>query len=131
MPRYEPTPAEQESLLPQAGPPASAPAPARYQQLGVESNPTPYSRNPRRSPFVCAGCTNALFPIVHDLFNHLIPSRKAITGYFSGFLFALGWWIFIDGCVYNSVKYVPGSNMNTLAFEDWVPGVLSTIALIV
>jgi hypothetical protein len=27
-----------------------------------------------------------------------------ITGYLSGLLFAIGWWIFIDGAVFNAKK---------------------------
>ena len=57
-----------------------------------------------------------------------------VSGYASGFLFALGWWIFIDGAVFNAVHSahpsVPGRQpFQTLAFEDWIPGILSTLAL--
>ena len=39
--------------------------------------------------------------------------------------FALGWWLFIDGIAYASTldEHVP------IRFEDWVPGILSTVAL--
>jgi hypothetical protein len=43
----------------------------------------------------------------------------------------LGWWIFIDGAVFNSVKATPDAHFQTLAVEDWIPGVLSTVALII
>jgi hypothetical protein len=123
MPRYEPTPAEQEALLPQA-----QPQPARYQQLNVDSAPQTQHRAPR-SPFVCAGCTRGF--TIPDRLKVIFPSRKAITGYVSGFLFALGWWIFIDGAVYNAYKAQPDGHWQTLAVEDWIPGILSTLALLI
>jgi hypothetical protein len=63
-------------LLPQ-------PAPQRYQQLNVDSVPVSQPRS-RRSPFVCAGCTQGF--AVPDRLRVLFPTRKAITGYLSGLL---------------------------------------------
>jgi hypothetical protein len=64
-----------------------------------------------------------------DRFKLFFPTKKAITGYTSGLLFALGWWIFIDGAVFNAVRRQ--DNWQTLAVEDWVPGILSTMALLI
>ncbi|TPX57874.1 hypothetical protein SpCBS45565_g08136 [Spizellomyces sp. 'palustris'] len=43
--------------------------------------------------------------------------------------FAIGWWIFIDGVVFSSTRDPPLPVQ--IRFEDWIPGVLSTIALII
>ena len=139
MPRYEP-PLESEPLLQPTNnanrnirPVADQPQPARYQQLNMDAAATPISPTPRQyrpSPFRCAQLFDPCFENMGGVFNNMLPSRAMITGYTSGIIFAIGWWIFIDGCVFNSVHYNPGSNMNTLSFEDWVPGLLSTLALI-
>ena len=42
-------------------------------------------------------------------------------------MFAIGWWLFIDGIAYNHSH----PNPSILAFEDWIPGITSTIALII
>ena len=81
--RYQPTPAEQEALLPPAQP--TPQPPARYQQLSVDSTPQTTYR-PVRSPFVCAGCQDAIFPGLREKLGSVVPHRKAITGYLSGFL---------------------------------------------
>jgi hypothetical protein len=68
-------------------------------EAGIETTPliaTPMPsatrRYPRQSPFqcanLCASWTSAL--------AKYLPNRQQVTGYFSGFLFALGWWVFID-----------------------------------
>ncbi|KAI8970044.1 hypothetical protein BDF20DRAFT_915915 [Mycotypha africana] len=52
---------------------------------------------------------------------------KQASGYIAGMLFALAWWIFIDGLVTNinlpDRQVIPG-------IEDWVPGLITTIGLI-
>jgi hypothetical protein len=87
--RYEPTPAEQEALLQPV--PTHQQPPARYQQLSVDSTPQTTYR-PVRSPFVCAGCQDAIFPGLGEKLGAIVPRRKAITGYLSGFLV----FVFVD-----------------------------------
>jgi len=53
---------------------------------------------------------------------------KRVVGYLSGALFALGWWIFIDAVVFATTRDPPLPV--AIQFEDWVPGILSTLALI-
>ncbi|PVU89892.1 hypothetical protein BB559_004883 [Furculomyces boomerangus] len=48
--------------------------------------------------------------------------------YFSGFLFGVGWWLFIDGLVI--AKNTPDFGIK-IGFEDWVPGILATIGMII
>ena len=140
MPRYEPPAAETEPLLapsttptrPQQTRTASDQQPARYQHLNMETHTpitTPTYRQPRSSPLRCQGCFDLCIPSFSD-FNLKLPTRAMITGYTAGIIFSIGWWVFIDGCVFNSVHYVEGGRMNYLSFEDWVPGLLSTLALI-
>jgi hypothetical protein len=138
MPRYDPVVNEESQPLivqPTGKPQPNANVP-RYQQLAAptpQNQPTP--RNPGgtryQSPFVCQPCFDSFFARTAEAFKHYQPTRQQITGYLSGFLFALGWWMFIDGAVFNSVKYIPDSNMNVLSFEDWLPGILSSFALII
>eukprot|EP00003_Mantamonas_plastica_P032294 TRINITY_DN8724_c1_g1_i3.p1 TRINITY_DN8724_c1_g1~~TRINITY_DN8724_c1_g1_i3.p1 ORF type:complete len:152 (+),score=34.68 TRINITY_DN8724_c1_g1_i3:220-675(+) len=53
------------------------------------------------------------------------PMEK-IGSYLSGIMFGVGWWIFIDGAVYASYTNDPV----TFVFGFYVPGFISTIALI-
>ncbi|ORY99326.1 hypothetical protein BCR43DRAFT_489090 [Syncephalastrum racemosum] len=59
-----------------------------------------------------------------------INSKKArlIGIYTAGILFALAWWLFIDGVVTLSLlpdrKVAPG-------FEDWAPGIVTTLGMII
>jgi hypothetical protein len=53
---------------------------------------------------------------------------KRVVGYLSGALFALGWWIFIDAVVFAKTRDPPLPV--PISFEDWLPGILSTLALI-
>eukprot|EP00842_Homolaphlyctis_polyrhiza_P002862 jgi/Hompol1/3577/HPOL_006632-RA len=60
----------------------------------------------------------------------IAPIHRQLIGYTAGALFALGWWFFIDGIAFNGSKPdMPGKV--TIGFEDWVPGIISTIALII
>ncbi|KAI8898608.1 hypothetical protein BC833DRAFT_648595 [Globomyces pollinis-pini] len=128
MPRYEPLPSNANTAN-------TAPEPPRYQPLNVE-NPNPPSAPLRhttrqRSPFNCTCFFDVLDPCIRNA-NNIIPDKKKVAGYLSGFLFGIAWWIFIDGAVFNAVKSSnPDSKMNTLAVEDWIPGILSTLALFV
>ncbi|KAJ3311315.1 hypothetical protein HDV04_004123 [Boothiomyces sp. JEL0838] len=124
MPRYEPLSTTESGAAPPPELPSGAP---RYQQLNIDQRtrtPTP------RSPFYCNGCPTLIFPMCETALPFL-PSRKQITGYLAGSLFALGWWLFIDGAVFNAYKYDPAKNMTVLSFEDWLPGILSSLALII
>ncbi|KAJ1871743.1 Vacuolar protein sorting-associated protein 68 [Coemansia sp. RSA 1722] len=47
--------------------------------------------------------------------------------YVSGALFTLGWWFFIDGLVLSRTQTSPVS----MGFEDWIPGLLCTLGMII
>ncbi|KAJ1921216.1 Vacuolar protein sorting-associated protein 68 [Mycoemilia scoparia] len=73
-----------------------------------------------RSPFIWRPCIR-------------IPSEwqeqlRDVGVYFSGGLFTLGWWFFIDGLVSanNIDNYTPRRG-----FEDWLPGLICTLGMIV
>ncbi|OMJ29268.1 Vacuolar protein sorting-associated protein 68 [Smittium culicis] len=48
--------------------------------------------------------------------------------YASGFLFGIGWWLFIDGIVV--AKYTENLQVS-LGFEDWIPGLIATFGMII
>jgi hypothetical protein len=83
------------------------------------------------SPFYCTD-----IPLFCPSFKFAQPSRIQIVGYTSGFLFTLAWWLFIgikkinplDGVSFASTRRDPV--IVPIAFEDFVPGILSTISLI-
>ncbi|KAI9140895.1 UPF0220-domain-containing protein [Paraphysoderma sedebokerense] len=52
--------------------------------------------------------------------------KREIIGYFTGLLFSIGWWIFIDAIVVANAKHLP----EPILFEDYVPGIMSTLGLI-
>ncbi|KAJ3384344.1 hypothetical protein CcCBS67573_g03332 [Chytriomyces confervae] len=80
---------------------------------------------PAQSPFICSALFTACFARVAKLF----PSRTMAVGYSSGMLFAMGWWLFIDGVVYASTRNK--DELPAVRFEDWLPGILSTLSLII
>ncbi|KAJ1720547.1 Vacuolar protein sorting-associated protein 68 [Coemansia erecta] len=47
--------------------------------------------------------------------------------YISGALFTLGWWFFIDGLVLARTTESPVH----VGFEDWLPGILCTLGMII
>ncbi|KAI7821298.1 hypothetical protein BX661DRAFT_165796 [Kickxella alabastrina] len=47
--------------------------------------------------------------------------------YASGALFTIGWWFFIDGLILSRAE----SSSVTFGFEDWIPGILCTLGMIV
>ncbi|KAI8077062.1 hypothetical protein BDF21DRAFT_421962 [Thamnidium elegans] len=55
----------------------------------------------------------------------IIKSHRSIGVYFSGMLFALGWWIFLDAYLVSLLTTEP------LRFIDWVPGITSSIGLLI
>ncbi|KAI8905998.1 hypothetical protein EDD86DRAFT_193613 [Gorgonomyces haynaldii] len=102
------------------------PTSARYQPLQVDAEPR------RRNPFYCAGCFGVLSSWLSAIAGPVLPTRQQVTGYTSGFLFALGWWIFIDACAFNGYLLGQGTkDVLTLSFEDWVPGIVSTLSLVI
>ncbi|KAI9104089.1 hypothetical protein DFS34DRAFT_606911 [Phlyctochytrium arcticum] len=85
-------------------------------------------RKRARTAFYCNGCADISIQLFRGLYERL-PSRVEVVGYIAGALFALGWWIFIDGVVFSSTR--EPKLPNAIRFEDWIPGILSTIALII
>ncbi|KAI8618562.1 hypothetical protein BC830DRAFT_1079145 [Chytriomyces sp. MP71] len=109
------------------------------------------------NPFICSGLFAACFARVSRFF----PSRTMAVGYTSGLLvntnssapppstsvdsshlpaisplphrpapqFAVGWWLFIDGVVYATTRN--NDDLPAVRFEDWLPGILSTLSLII
>lgn len=94
-----------------------------------------------------------LAPFIDWIINSL-PKKSQVIGYLAGGLFAIGWWIFIDGvtiattlggldaCTTDSLDNcykVPNvklcQNESCLVaspkFEDWLPGIFSTFSLII
>ncbi|KAF9977128.1 hypothetical protein BGZ73_006895 [Actinomortierella ambigua] len=61
------------------------------------------------------------------------PKARDYGVYISGALFALGWWFFIDAAVYSKNWDLDrdGVKRTSVAFEDWVPGICSTLGMIV
>jgi len=89
--------------------------PTRYQPLETDM----YNNNTTRSfNFDISRC----FFCLHNLY----PSRSVIVGYTSGILFTVGWWFFFDALIYS--KY---NNFEVqIGIWDWIPGIISTLALI-
>ncbi|KAJ3226269.1 hypothetical protein HK099_005266 [Clydaea vesicula] len=81
-----------------------------------------------RSAFYCASF-NSVFKNCLPEVPLLTFHRIEIVGYVAGALFALGWWLFIDGVSFAATRSpavaVP------ISFEDFVPGILSTFSLII
>ncbi|KAJ3074952.1 hypothetical protein HDU98_009727 [Podochytrium sp. JEL0797] len=86
-----------------------------------------YASHPA-SPFYCA-CAPAVASAVAARLGRFFPNRTKAVGYVSGFLFAMAWWLFIDGLVFASTHN--SDEMPAAKFEDWVPGILSTLSLII
>lgn len=107
----------------------------RYEPLNLGSSnspntgPSSSSSSSSRSAFYCSNCCSSLASLLQGI-SIKAPSRIAVVGYTAGLLFAVGWWIFIDGAVYASTRDSPPVKA-PLAVEDFVPGILSTFALII
>ncbi|KAI9005635.1 hypothetical protein DFJ74DRAFT_691586 [Hyaloraphidium curvatum] len=69
---------------------------------------------------------NCFDPVIAWAREHL--PIKAVVGYTAGALFTLGWWAFIDSVIYSGSHDPPLPV--AIKFEDWVPGLLSTVSLI-
>jgi hypothetical protein len=84
----------------------------------------------------------------------IAPKRSQVVGYLAGGLFAIGWWIFLDGITIATTMggldacreaaaencyQVPNIKLCTNSsclvsspqFEDWLPGIFSTFSLII
>ncbi|GJJ71919.1 hypothetical protein EMPS_04276 [Entomortierella parvispora] len=61
------------------------------------------------------------------------PKTREAGAYISGALFAIGWWFFIDSVVYskNWDYGRDGEKHASIEFVDWVPGICSTLGLII
>ncbi|KAI9358414.1 hypothetical protein BD770DRAFT_72010 [Pilaira anomala] len=55
----------------------------------------------------------------------IIRSHRNVGVYFSGMLFALGWWIFLDAYLVSLMSTVP------LTYLDWIPGIASSFGLLI
>ncbi|KAF9423340.1 hypothetical protein BGZ76_003664 [Entomortierella beljakovae] len=62
-------------------------------------------------------------------FSDLRGKAREASVYISGGLFALGWWFFIDAVVYS--KNWEGEKKTSVEFVDWVPGICSTLGMII
>ncbi|KAI9002740.1 hypothetical protein BC832DRAFT_106691 [Gaertneriomyces semiglobifer] len=110
----------------------------RYQPLSLGSPTTP-STNTNTIPRSTSHSSGSrrrtvLPPALHNCLASLsqspyIPSRSQIIGYISGTLFAVAWWVFFDGILFSATREPPVPV--TVRFEDWIPGLLSTISLII
>ncbi|KAL0080021.1 hypothetical protein F4703DRAFT_1179321 [Phycomyces blakesleeanus] len=78
--------------------------------------------NENRSVFICqSGC--CCFPGGFSKAN-----RRIIGVYFSGVLFTLAWWIFVDGVI-TSARML--ENPAPPGFEDWASGIVLTLGMII
>ncbi|KAI8819337.1 uncharacterized protein EV422DRAFT_534387 [Fimicolochytrium jonesii] len=99
----------------------------RYQPLSLDpSESTPHRRS--KTAFYCGWCGDVIIQLF-DSISHKFPSRIAFVGYLSGGLFAVAWWTFIDGLTYARTR--PEPLPVSTGVEDWIPGILSTLALII
>ncbi|KAL1927866.1 hypothetical protein VTP01DRAFT_3271 [Rhizomucor pusillus] len=55
-------------------------------------------------------------------------AKRKIGVYTAGVLFALGWWIFVDGLVFS--LRLPDAK-TTAGFEDWAPGIVTGLGFLV
>ncbi|KAG0098517.1 hypothetical protein BGZ93_011269 [Podila epicladia] len=73
-----------------------------------------------------------LFPMPR--IPRLGPKARDAGVYISGALFALGWWFFIDAVIYSKNwgwKIDQGVKKVSVEFVDWVPGICSTIGMLI
>lgn len=52
-------------------------------------------------------------------------TRARVGSYIAGFMFALGWWFFIDAVAYTSHRNLT----ETIDFVKWLPGIGTSLAL--
>ncbi|KAJ3012199.1 hypothetical protein HKX48_006412 [Thoreauomyces humboldtii] len=98
----------------------------RYQPLSLDASDE--RRQKSRTAFYCSSCGDFIIQ-AFDGFAHKFPSRTEFIGYLAGTMFAVAWWIFIDGATYAVTREKPLPIK--VAFVDWIPGILSTFALII
>ncbi|PVV04862.1 hypothetical protein BB560_000622 [Smittium megazygosporum] len=68
---------------------------------------------------------NCRFPWLSS--NLRVKLQKYAT-YTSGALFAIGWWLFIDGLIV--ARHTVDFGVN-IGLEDWVPGLLATFGMLI
>ncbi|KAE8216819.1 hypothetical protein CF327_g70 [Tilletia walkeri] len=69
----------------------------------------------------------------------LNTNKRALGIYIAGAIFAVGWWFFLDACTLSSRTLLRPVDPDTpfepppvrINFADWVPGLLSTLGMIV
>ncbi|KAI8928909.1 hypothetical protein BC831DRAFT_497328 [Entophlyctis helioformis] len=83
-----------------------------------------------RSPFYCATVFADCGAAMSRSAARLDPVRQQLVGYVSGALFSIGWWLFIDGIAFNASR-ADKISVVQIGFEDWIPGIISTLALII
>ncbi|KAJ3090860.1 Transmembrane protein 50A [Phlyctochytrium bullatum] len=120
--------------------------PPRYQPLSVDQSGATYrptsgatalasgatslrSSSSSRHAFHCS-CIPNFFQDIWDRNAHRLPEKSMVVGYLAGGLFALGWWAFIDGIAYAG-SFTDPPLKTPIRFEDWIPGLLSTLSLII
>ncbi|SCZ98669.1 BZ3500_MvSof-1268-A1-R1_Chr7-1g09236 [Microbotryum saponariae] len=65
------------------------------------------------------------------------PRKREYLVYFSGALFALGWWCFLDAAILSSHATPPADSGSYdpvpvhVSFADWTPGICSTLGMII
>lgn len=92
------------------------------QPLLLDSDEQDFTTTTSRSDFYCT----SLKPLLASCLPSVKMSRTQVAGYTSGALFTLGHWLFIDGI---AILYATPSSIQ-VGFEDFVPGILGTISLI-
>ncbi|EGF78680.1 hypothetical protein BATDEDRAFT_26562 [Batrachochytrium dendrobatidis JAM81] len=133
MPRYQPLSMDTDSNM--QHPATGVPVPTTP-FLGSNTGPGGPALNihrpnsSRRSPFYCGDACFTLKNMCLHSTSMLDLVRRQAIGYTAGALFAIGWWLFIDGIAFNGSK--AGSiPVVQVGFEDWAPGIISTVALII
>jgi hypothetical protein len=70
---------------------------------------------------------------------HSFANQRELLVYLSGALFAIGWWAFADSAIISSSLNKPITNPDLpgdiipvfISFADWVPGLCSTLGMII
>ncbi|CAG8567386.1 24784_t:CDS:2 [Cetraspora pellucida] len=64
-----------------------------------------------------------VFLLPFPSFTQFIGKKRDLGVYFSGSLFALGWWFFIDAVVLSNT--IDNDTQPAIGFEDWMCGISS------
>ncbi|KAI9291729.1 hypothetical protein K502DRAFT_368197 [Neoconidiobolus thromboides FSU 785] len=73
-----------------------------------------------RSPFKC------IFPSIN--WNLFGTNQRSFLIYSSGFIFALSWWVFVDGII---SSHLAKDNPTPPGVEDYIVGAISTFGMII